>query len=204
MKLYKTFFKRPMDLILSSVSLVVLSPVIAVTAYSVRRKLGSPVFFKQKRIGRDDREFELYKFRSMTDATDADGRLLPDDVRLTSFGKKLRSTSLDELPSLLNIVKGDMSIVGPRPLLTSYLPLYNDFQKRRHEVRPGLTGLAQVNGRNATTWKERFNNDIKYVDNITFLNDVKIILRTFGKVFRREDINSSESITMKLFSGNES
>ena len=137
MKLYKTFFKRPMDLILSSVSLVVLSPVIAVTAYSVRRKLGSPVFFKQKRIGRDDREFELYKFRSMTDATDADGRLLPDDVRLTSFGKKLRSTSLDELPSLLNIVKGDMSIVGPRPLLTSYLPLYNDIQKRRHQVRPG-------------------------------------------------------------------
>lgn len=204
MRIYQRSLKRPMDIVLSLIALILLSPVMLVVALLVRTKLGSPVLFKQARPGKNERIIHLYKFRSMTDEKDSEGNLLPDEVRLTSFGKKLRSTSLDELPSLLNILKGELSIVGPRPLLVSYLPLYNDFQKQRHLVRPGLTGLAQVNGRNATTWDQRFNYDIEYVKNITFLNDLKIILKTVKKVFVREGISSDSSVTMQPFEGNPS
>ncbi len=159
--------------------------------------------FKQKRPGLNERLFYIYKFRTMTDERDDLGELLPDSVRLTRFGKMLRATSLDELPELFNILKGDMSVVGPRPLLVEYLPLYNSFQKRRHEVRPGLTGLAQVSGRNAITWEQKFKYDVEYVDNITFAGDVKIILLTLAKVFTREGINSDASATMEAFKGNQ-
>jgi len=172
-----------------------------IIALLVRIKLGSPVIFKQKRPGLNEKIFTLYKFRTMTDERDENGELLPDSVRLTKFGKFLRSTSLDELPELFNILKGDMSIVGPRPLLVEYLPLYNEHQKRRHEVRPGLSGLAQINGRNAITWEKKFDYDVEYVDNVSFIGDWKIILLTFIKVFKREGINSSESVTMERFKG---
>src|SRR5699024_284892 len=168
----------------------------------VRTKLGSPIFFSQSRPGKNEKIFKMYKFRSMTDDKDENGNLFPDDKRLPAFGKKLRSTSLDELPELWNIFKGDMSIVGPRPLLVSYIPLYNDSQKRRHEVRPGLTGLAQVNGRNAITWQNRFKLDVEYVDNISFINDIKIIFSTDGKVIKSEGVSSEESVTMEPFKGN--
>lgn len=204
MKIYQRFFKRFLDIVLSFLAIIILSPVMIIVAIMVRIKLGSPVLFKQARPGKDEKIINLLKFRSMTDAKDEQGNLLSDDVRLTSFGKTLRSTSLDELPSLFNILKGDLSIVGPRPLLVSYLPLYNETQKQRHLVRPGLTGLAQVNGRNAITWEKRFNYDIEYVNNITFLNDFKILLKTIKKVFVREGINSSDSVTMKPFEGNNS
>ena len=186
--MYARFFKRFLDFMLSLMALVVLSPVLFVVAILVRLKLGSPVIFCQERPGKDEKIFKLYKFRSMTDARDEDGNLLPDDVRLTKFGRLLRSTSLDELPELWNIVKGDMSIVGPRPLLVGYLPYYTAEEKHRHDVRPGLTGLAQVNGRNTLTWEEKFRFDTSYVEKITFLVDVSIILKTIGKVFRRSDI----------------
>ena len=186
--MYARFFKRFLDFTLSLMALVVLSPVLFVVAILVRLKLGSPVIFCQERPGKDEKIFKLYKFRSMTDARDEDGNLLPDDVRLTKFGRLLRSTSLDELPELWNIVKGDMSIVGPRPLLVGYLPYYTAEEKHRHDVRPGLTGLAQVNGRNTLTWEEKFRFDTSYVEKITFLVDVSIILKTIGKVFRRSDI----------------
>jgi lipopolysaccharide/colanic/teichoic acid biosynthesis glycosyltransferase len=199
--MYKRFVKRPMDFILSLMALIVLSPVLLIIAVLVRMKLGSPVIFRQARPGMNEKIFTLYKFRTMTDAKDANGNLLPDEVRLTRFGKLLRSTSLDELPELINILKGDMSIVGPRPLLVQYLPLYNEKQKRRHEVRPGLTGLAQVNGRNAITWEEKFNLDVEYVDNITFLGDWKIIFKTVAKVFAREGISSENAATMEYFEG---
>lgn len=206
---YEKFIKRPLDCILASIALVILSPVIGVTAILVRCKLGSPVLFTQERPGLIDPKtgkskiFKLYKFRSMTSETDENGNLLPDDVRLTSFGKKLRSTSLDELPELFNIVKGEMAIVGPRPLLVEYLPRYNETQARRHEVRPGFTGLAQVNGRNAISWTKKFEWDVKYVDKITFLGDVKIILDTVGVVFRKDGITSETSATVEYFMGNE-
>ena len=199
--MYQRFFKRFFDILLSACALLVLSPVLLVTAVLVRMKLGSPVIFCQERPGKSEKIFKMYKFRSMTDARDADGNLLPDDVRLTKFGRLLRSTSLDELPELWNILKGDMSIVGPRPLLVKYLPLYNAEQRHRHDVRPGLTGLAQVNGRNAITWEEKFSYDVKYVSNVTFLNDVKIVFATVGKVFKRDGIHSDTAATMEEFQG---
>ena len=172
-----------------------------ITAILVRKKLGSPVIFKQARPGLNGKVFTLYKFRTMTDAKDADGNLLPSTERLTRFGKKLRSTSLDELPELFNILKGDMSVVGPRPLLVRYLPLYNEHQARRHEVRPGFTGLAQVNGRNAISWEEKFDWDVKYVENITFLGDWKIVFKTVSTVLKREGISSNTSAVMEAFQG---
>ena len=200
---YEKYFKRPLDCVLSAGALVVLSPVMGVTAILVKKKLGSPVLFKQDRPGKEGRVFKLYKFRSMTDERDENGKLLPDEVRLTAFGKKLRSTSLDELPELFNIIKGDMAVVGPRPLLVQYLNRYNEHQARRHEVRPGFTGLAQVHGRNAITWEEKFNWDVQYVDHITFLGDWKIIIKTVATVLKREGINATNDVTMPEFLGNE-
>lgn len=185
------------------ITLIVLSPLLLIIAILVKINLGSPVIFKQKRPGLNEKIFTLYKFRTMTDKRDENGKLLPDSERLTSFGKFLRSTSLDELPELYNILKGDMSFVGPRPLLVEYLPLYNDFQRRRHEVRPGLTGLAQVNGRNAISWEQKFKLDVEYVDNVSFIGDLKIIILTIKKVLVREGISSETSVTMEPFRGNE-
>lgn len=192
---YEKYFKRPLDVILSGAALVVLSPVMGVTALLVRNKLGSPVLFTQDRPGKDEKIFKMYKFRSMTDERDADGRLLPDDMRLTKFGRILRSTSLDELPELWNIFNGDMSIVGPRPLLVKYLSYYTEEEHHRHDVRPGLTGLAQINGRNAIhSWEERFRFDLEYVKHITFADDVKIIFHTVYKVLKRSDIRVGSEI----------
>lgn len=187
-KIYKNYIKRPMDFVVSLSALVLLSPVILIIAILVRVKLGSPVIFKQKRPGKAEEIFTMYKFRSMTDQKDEHGELLPDSIRLTTFGRILRSTSLDELPELLNILKGDMSIIGPRPLAVQYLPFYTKKEKQRHSVRPGLSGLAQINGRNTASWEERFAYDLKYIDEITFLGDVKIIFRTLAKAIKREDI----------------
>lgn len=199
--IYNRFVKRPMDFILSLAAILVLSPVFLIVAILVRVKLGGPVLFKQQRPGLNEKVFMMYKFRTMTDKKDENGELLPDSIRLTKFGKFLRSTSLDELPGLFNILKGDMSIIGPRPLLVQYLPLYNEHQKRRHEVRPGLSGLAQVSGRNAISWEEKFNRDVEYVDNVSFVGDWKIILLTIKKVFVREGINSETAVTMEPFRG---
>ncbi|NMA73958.1 MAG: sugar transferase [Bacteroidales bacterium] len=199
--LYRRFFKRPMDFILSLFALIVLSPVFLVVGILVRVKLGSPVIFKQKRPGLNEKIFTMYKFRTMTDERDEKGELLPDEVRLTKFGRLLRSTSLDELPELFNILKGDMSIVGPRPLLVQYLALYNEEQRRRHEVRPGLTGLAQVSGRNAISWEERFQIDVTYVDTISFVGDIMIIFKTVSSVVKKEGISSVDSATMPDFEG---
>ena len=200
--IYKRFIKRPMDFILSLVAIIALSPVFIIVALLVRTKLGSPVIFKQKRPGLNEEIFMMYKFRTMTDERDDKGELLTDSVRLTKFGRLLRSTSLDELPELFNILKGDMSIIGPRPLLVQYLPLYNNHQKRRHEVRPGLSGLAQVSGRNAISWEDKFNLDVEYVDNVCFIEDWKIIFLTIKKVFVREGINSQNAATIEPFKGN--
>lgn len=199
--IYKRFIKRPMDFCLSLTAIIVLSPVFLVLVLMIRKKLGSPVLFKQKRPGLNEKIFTLYKFRTMTGQRDEKGGLLPDDQRLTRFGNFLRSTSLDELPELVNVVKGDMAVIGPRPLLVQYLPLYNQKQKRRHEVRPGLSGLAQVNGRNAISWEAKFDLDVQYVDSISFVGDWKIILLTLKKVFKREGINANASTTMELFQG---
>ncbi|WNF38916.1 sugar transferase [Bacillaceae bacterium IKA-2] len=199
--IYKRFIKRPMDFILSLMAIIVLSPVLLVVALLVRTKLGSPVLFKQKRPGLNENIFMMYKFRTMTDGRDESGELLPDNVRLTKFGRLLRSTSLDELPGIYNILKGDMSIVGPRPLLVQYLPRYNEHQKRRHEVRPGLSGLAQVSGRNTISWEDKFNLDVEYVDSVSFIGDWKIILLTLRKVFVRDGINSETAATMEYFEG---
>lgn len=185
---YERWVKRPLDCFLASAALVGLSPIMAVTAVAVRVKLGSPVIFRQPRPGKDERIFNLYKFRSMSDARDAEGNLLPDDVRLTRFGRILRSTSLDELPELVNIVKGDMAVVGPRPLATVYLPYYSDEERHRHDVRPGLTGLAQVMGRNSVDWSVRFGYDVEYVNSISFARDASIIFRTVMTVLKREGI----------------
>ena len=187
---YEKYVKRGLDVILAGGALVVLSPVLAVTAVLVRTKLGSPVIFHQDRPGKDGKIFRLYKFRSMTDEKDENGNLLPDEVRLTAFGKKLRATSLDELPELWNILKGDMSVVGPRPLLVSYLPYYTEEERHRHDVRPGLTGWAQVNGRNNLTWEQKFAFDLEYVKNISLLWDIKTVVATVGKVFSRADIQT--------------
>ncbi|HDX9622478.1 TPA: sugar transferase [Bacillus anthracis] len=201
--MYGRFIKRPMDFILSLIAIIMLSPVFLIVAFLVKTRLGSPVLFKQERPGLNGTIFKMYKFRTMTGEKNENGELLPDSVRLTKFGKFLRSTSLDELPGLFNIFKGDMSIIGPRPLLVQYLPLYNEHQKRRHEVRPGLSGLAQVNGRNAISWEEKFNYDVEYVENISFITDWKIILLTIKKVFIREGINSETAATMEPFKGNQ-
>lgn len=181
--------------------LLVLSPVMLVTAVLVKKNLGSPVIFCQPRPGRDGKVFNLYKFRTMKDARDANGTLLPDEERLTSFGKALRATSMDELPELWNILKGDMSLVGPRPLLVQYLPRYNDEQRRRHDVRPGLTGWAQVNGRNNISWEEKFQHDVWYVDHVSLLLDARILMMTVGKILRREGISAEGSATMEEFMG---
>ena len=200
---YERYVKRPQDFICALAALIVLSPVMAVTALLVRIKLGSPIIFRQERPGLAERIFALYKFRTMTDERDENGELLPDEQRLTKFGRLLRSTSLDELPELFNILKGDMSVVGPRPLLVKYLERYNSHQKRRHEVRPGFTGYAQVHGRNAISWEEKFDLDVYYVDHISFLMDWKIILKTVKTVIRREGINSETAATMEEFKGNQ-
>lgn len=188
--MYKSFGKRLMDVVLSLMAIILFSPVLVIVAVLIRIKLGRPVIFKQDRPGRDEKVFTLYKFRTMIDARDDQGELLPDSERLTGFGHMLRSTSLDELPELFNILKGDMSIVGPRPLRIEYLPYYSEEQRRRHSVLPGLTGLAQIKGRNAIMWDERFAYDIEYVDNITFLTDLQIILATIKKVLLRDDIGA--------------
>lgn len=199
--IYEKYIKRPMDFVLALMALVVLSPVLIIVAILVRVKLGGPVIFRQERPGLNEQIFTLYKFRTMTDDKDENGKLLDDSIRLTKFGKFLRSTSLDELPELWNIIKGDMSIVGPRPLLVQYLPLYNEMQKKRHNVRPGLTGLAQVSGRNTISWNEKFELDVDYINNISFRDDLKIILLTVKKVFVKEGISSNSSDTMEVFKG---
>lgn len=201
--LYERYLKRPQDFVLSLAAITALSPVLAATACLVSVKLGKPVLFRQQRPGLNGKPFYLYKFRTMSDERDENGALLPDEQRLGSFGRKLRSTSLDELPSLLNVLRGDLSFVGPRPLLMEYLPRYNEHQARRHEVRPGLTGSAQVNGRNAISWQKRFDYDVDYVDHVTFAGDWKIIFRTVRVVLQRKGISSDSSVTMEKFMGNE-
>lgn len=201
--MYARYIKRWLDFILSLFAIIVLSPILLIVAMLIRIKLGSPVIFKQERPGLHEKIFTLYKFRTMTDEKDKDGNLLPDDQRLTKFGKLLRSTSLDEIPELFNILKGDMSIVGPRPLLVKYLPLYNEHQKHRHDVRPGFTGWAQCNGRNAISWEEKFNLDIYYVKHVSFRLDLSIIFKTIKIVFLREGISSDTSVTMEEFRGTE-
>ncbi len=199
--MYSKFFKRLLDIILSLLVIILFSWLYIIVAILVKFKLGSPVIFKQPRPGMNEKVFNMYKFRSMTDERDENGNLLPDDVRLTAFGKKLRATSLDELPEFFNILKGDMSFVGPRPLLVKYLPLYNEEQRHRHDVRPGLTGWAQVNGRNLLSWEDKFEKDVYYVRNISFLFDLKIVLKTIAVVFRHNDINSATNATMEAFTG---
>ena len=199
--MYKNFFKRILDIILALIALIIFSPLLIITAILVRIKLGSPILFRQARPGKHEKIFHILKFRTMTDEKDKDGNLLPDEIRLTKFGQFLRSTSIDELPELLNILKGDMSVVGPRPLLVQYLSRYNDEQRHRHDVKPGLTGLAQVNGRNGITWEQKFSYDLQYVKNVTFLGDCKIILQTVQKVFQRQGISSATSVTMEEFKG---
>ena len=199
--MYAKYIKRMLDFILSLIALIVLSPLMIIIGILVRIKLGRPVIFKQKRPGKNEKIFTLYKFKTMTDEKDEQGNLLADEKRLTKFGKFLRSTSLDELPELWNILKGEMAIVGPRPLLVEYLPLYNEEQKHRHDIKPGLTGLAQITGRNAIQWEEKFKEDIEYVNNITFIQDTKIILKTFIKVFKKDGINQEGNATIRKFEG---
>ncbi|ASK26855.1 sugar transferase [Neisseria chenwenguii] len=196
------FIKRLFDILAASFGLVLLSPVFLILVYLIRKNLGSPVFFTQERPGKDGKPFKMIKFRSMRDAADSDGNPLPDSERLTPFGKKLRATSLDELPELWNVLRGEMSLVGPRPLLMHYLPLYNDFQNRRHEMKPGVTGWAQVNGRNAISWDEKFAYDVWYIDNYSLWLDVKILFLTIKKVFIKEGISAEGEATMPFFQGN--
>lgn len=201
---YEKYFKRPIDIICGLATIIVFSWLYIIVAVLVRVKIGSPVIFTQERPGKDEKIFKLYKFRTMTDARDENGDLLPDEVRLTKFGKRLRATSLDELPEAFNIIKGDMSVIGPRPLLVRYLPRYSEEQHRRHEVRPGLSGYAQVHGRNTVSWEDKFKMDVKYVDHITFLGDLKIIWDSVMVAFvKRDGISSETSITMEEFMGNE-
>ncbi len=199
--MYRNCVKRILDIFVSAAVLVFLMPIYFAVAVLVRIKLGSPVIFCQERPGKDEKIFKLYKFRTMTDAKNKAGELLSDEERMTAFGQMLRSTSLDELPEFWNILLGQMSLVGPRPLLVKYLPLYNAHQKKRHSVRPGLTGLAQVNGRNAQSWEERFDLDVAYAQNITFLGDLKILFKTVATVLKREGIHSEGSATMEAFTG---
>lgn len=195
--MYQKYIKRFFDIVLSGLALIIFSPVMIVVAILVKVKLGTPVIFKQERPGKDEILFKLLKFRTMTDGRDENGNLLPDEERLTKFGRALRTTSLDELPELVNIFKGDMSIVGPRPLLVRYLPFYKDEERVRHSVRPGLTGLAQINGRNNVSWDERLSYDIEYVNHISFIGDVSIILQTIGKVWSRSDVASGKQLIMQ-------
>ena len=200
---YEKYIKCPQDFILALSALIVLSPILLIVAIMVRVKLGTPVLFKQERPGLNGKIFKLYKFRTMSDDKDEKGVFLPDEERLGRFGKFLRSTSLDELPSLVNVLRLELAIVGPRPLLVHYLSRYNEKQSRRHEVRPGFTGYAQVNGRNSISWEEKFEYDVHYVDNITFIGDWKIIFKTVGCVLRRDGISSNTSVTMEEFMGTE-
>ncbi|EEU33218.2 MULTISPECIES: sugar transferase [Fusobacterium] len=197
--MYKLFFKRVIDIFFSLIFILLFWWLYIVVAILVKKKLGSPVLFKQKRPGLNEKIFIMYKFRTMIDKKDEKGDLLPDKDRLTKFGKFLRSTSLDEIPELWNVLKGEMSLVGPRPLLVQYLSKYTKEEKRRHEVKPGITGWAQINGRNNTTWSDRFKNDVYYVENFSFLLDMKIIIQTFLKVIKRRDINQNEDVTMRNF-----
>ena len=201
--IYKTYIKRFLDIVISLCAIIILSPIYIVLGILVRCKLGSPVLFHQDRPGKDGRIFHMYKFRSMTDERDENGELLSDEVRLTPFGKKLRATSLDELPELFCILKGDMSLVGPRPLLVRYLPLYSERQRHRHDVRPGLTGWAQVNGRNTLTWPQKFEYDVEYTEKVSFFMDLKIILMTVRNVLKREGISPEGAATMDFFKGEE-
>ncbi len=194
-------FKRLIDVIVSGVALILFSPLFLFLYIRIKKEMGSPVIFKQVRPGKGGLPFTMYKFRTMKNAIDIDGKMLPDSERLTAFGLKLRSSSLDELPELWNVLKGDMSLIGPRPLLVEYLPLYNQEQARRHEVRPGITGWAQVNGRNAISWEEKFKLDVWYVDNISLLLDIKILFKTIKKVFIREGISAAGEATMSKFTG---
>ena len=201
--MYKFILKRLIDFIISFVGILALCPILLIVlALLAYKNKGSGVFFYQQRPGKDGKIFKVIKFKTMTDERDRDGNLLPDDKRLTKVGKFVRSTSLDEIPQLINVIKGDMSLVGPRPLLVQYLPLYSKEQARRHEVRPGITGWAQVNGRNAISWKQKFEYDVWYVDNMSFWLDVKILFLTVKKVFVREGISSQTSVTMEVFNGN--
>jgi len=200
--IYEVLFKRPLDFLVSLIALILLSPILLIVAILVRTKLGSPVLFNQPRPGLNEKVFRIYKFRSMTDQKDEQGQLLSDSVRLTKFGQFLRSTSIDELPELFNILKGDMSFIGPRPLLVEYLSLYNERQKQRHSVRPGLTGLAQINGRNAISWEAKFELDVTYVQHVTFLEDTRIFFMTLIKAFiKREGISSNNHVTSEPFTG---
>ena len=194
--------KRILDFIISLIALIVFSPIMIIVAILVYVKLGSPIIFKQDRPGKDGKVFKMYKFRTMLDSYNKFGEALPDEERLTKFGKILRSTSLDELPELINVIKGDMSLVGPRPLLVEYLELYSEEQNRRHDVRPGITGWAQVNGRNSISWDEKLNLDVEYVDNLSFILDIKILFLTVYKVFKRDGINQDGNVTIEKFTGN--
>lgn len=200
--IYEKYFKRPLDLICGIMALLFFWWLYLIVAILVRIKLGKPVLFTQERPGKDEKIFKLYKFRTMTNECDDKGNLLPDVFRLTKFGKLLRSTSLDELPEVINLINGTLSVCGPRPLLIKYLPLYSDEQRRRHEVRPGLSGNAQVHGRNSVSWEEKFKYDVQYVDKITFVGDLKIILETVKIALKREGISSDTSSTMEEFTGN--
>lgn len=201
--MYKYFFKRLFDFILSLLGFIVISPIfIIIWIWLAIANKGASAFFFQERPGKDEKIFKVIKFKTMTDEKDHQGNLLPDSERLTKMGRFVRSTSLDEIPQLLNVIKGDMSLIGPRPLLVQYLPLYNNFQKRRHEVRPGITGWAQVNGRNAISWQQKFEYDVWYVENISLSLDLKILIRTIQKVFKREGISSDTNATMEAFKGN--
>lgn len=200
-KKFRHIVKRIFDFTASLCGLILLSPILIVVALLIRLNLGSPIFFTQDRVGKNNKVFKMIKFRSMKDGVDKNGNLLPDEMRLTKFGKILRSTSLDELPELINVLKGDMSLIGPRPLLVDYLPLYNENQVRRHNVLPGLTGWAQINGRNSLSWNEKFNLDIWYVDNWSLTLDIKIFFLTIYKVFKREGISQDGNVTMERFNG---
>ena len=201
--MYKKYLKRVLDFFISLILLILLSPLLLILMFVVRINMGTPIFFKQARPGKNGKLFNLYKFRSMSDKKDENGNLLPDEKRLTKFGKFLRSTSLDELPELLNILKGEMSFVGPRPLLVQYLPLYNERQRHRHDVRPGLTGLAQITGRNLTPWKEYFEYDIEYVENLSFMNDLRILFKTISVVLTKKGATPEDRLTREYFTGNE-
>lgn len=198
---YRFYIKRLLDIIISAISITVLSPLLVVIALMVKINLGSPVIYTQLRPGKNEKIFTIYKFRTMSNSKDDKGQLLPDELRLTRFGRWLRSTSLDEMPELFNVLKGDMSIIGPRPLLVKYLPLYNEYQRRRHEVKPGISGLAQINGRNAISWEEKFALDVKYIETMSFRLDIKIAIITIIRVLRKDGINAGEVVTMPEFIG---
>ena len=199
--MYRNFFKRLFDILGALILIILTLPIMIWAYFAIKKHLGSPVIFTQSRPGKDEKIFQIYKFRSMSNATDQNGNLLSDEIRLGNFGKKLRALSIDELPQLFNILKGDMSFIGPRPLLIEYLPLYSKEQKRRHNVRPGITGLAQVNGRNAISWREKFEFDIYYADNLSLFLDIKIALKTIQKVIKKDGVNKDGMATTEKFKG---